>query len=570
MRLIRYIAVVSCLTLVACKSTKNAQKDDQVFSAADYPYIEKFHEGVRLKARGQVTEAIAQFEACLLIKQNDDAVYYALSELYLMKEDLTKSAEYIQKAAQLDPKNSWYTQELAYMYFERGNYAESLKNFEKLVKSEPRNVEWLYGYAECLMKEGKTAEAIKALDRTEEQIGKHPDLTIQKFNLYVQIKQAEKGIQEIEAMRKQFPEDPNLLATLVDYYFQTGQEKKAVEMLEKLTLASPENGRAHLAMADIYRQQKKQKEAYAELKKAFVCEDVDIDTKMKILINFHETSYKIDPEVYELVDLVVQQHPEEAKAHSIRGDYMLRAEKEEEALISYKEAIKYDKKQYPIWNQILIMEYQDAKFEELYQDSKECLEYFPSIATVYLLNGVGAVQTKRFEDAIAILEAGKDLVANDKEMEAEMFGQLGEAYFYQKKNDLGKENYEKALVLDPASSLLRNNYTYRLALAKIDLDHALELIESIVGSGETAHFVDTKGFILFQQGKYADAMTLFENAYKSQPSDKIVVEHMGDAYFKTGNKDKALEFWMKAKELGSTNKNLDKKIEKKEYYDPNY
>lgn len=98
-------------------------------------------------------------------------------------------------------------------------------------------------------------------------------------------------------------------------------------MLEKLTLASPENGRAHLAMADIYRQQKKQKEAYAELKKAFVCEDVDIDTKMKILINIHETSYKIDPEVYELVDLVVQQHPEEAKAHSIRGDYMLRAEK---------------------------------------------------------------------------------------------------------------------------------------------------------------------------------------------------------------------------------------------------
>jgi tetratricopeptide (TPR) repeat protein len=65
-------------------------------------------------------------------------------------------------------------------------------------------------------------------------------------------------------------------------------------------------------------------------------------------------------------------------------------------------------------------------------------------------------------------------------------------------------------------------------------------------------------------------MTLFEKAFNLQPSDKIVVEHMGDAYFKTGNKDKALEFWMKAKELGSTNKNLDKKIEKKEYYDPNY
>jgi tetratricopeptide (TPR) repeat protein len=249
---------------------------------------------------------------------------------------------------------------------------------------------------------------------------------------------------------------------------------------------------------------------------------------------------------------------------------MLRAEKEDEAFLSYKQALKYDKKQYPIWNQVLIMEYQESKFEELYQDSKECLEYFPSIATIYLLNGVGAVQTKRYEDAIAILDAGKDLVVNDKAIEAEMYGQLGEAYFYQKKNDLGKEMYEKALVLDPASFLLRNNYAYRLALAKIDLNHALELIESVVGTNETAHFLDTKGVILFQQGKYAEAMIFYEKAYKSEPSDKIIVEHMGDAYFKAGNKDKAFEFWKRAKELGATNMNLDKKIEKKEYYDPNY
>jgi hypothetical protein len=45
---------------------------------------------------------------------------------------------------------------------------------------------------------------------------------------------------------------------------------------------------------------------------------------------------------------------------------------------------------------------------------------------------------------------------------------------------------------------------------------------------------------------------------------------MGDGYIKTGNKEKAVEYWKKAKELGSTNKNLDKKIEKKEYYDPIY
>ena len=571
MRITHIILFLSLAILSACGSVKKTGKETKQFSAMDYPYIEAFHEGVRLKTRGQVAEAITQFEKCLAIRQDDDAVYYALSELYLMKNEPSRSVEYIQKAAKLDPKNIWYTQELAYMYFEQGNFTEAVKNFELLVKAQPQNVEWLYGYAECLVKVGKVPEAIKALDRTEDQIGIYPELSIQKFKLYVQIKQPEKGIQEIEAARKVFPEDPQLLATLVDYYFQTGKELRAVSLLEDLVKATPENGRAHLALADVYRQQGKQAEAYVELKKAFTCEDVEIDTKMKILINIHEASYKIDPEVYELVDLVVMQYPEEAKAHSIKGDYMLRAEKEDEALKSYKEALKFDKKQYPIWNQVLIMEYQRSQFEDLYIDSKACLEYFPTVATVYLLNGVSAVQTKRFDEAITVLETGKELVVNDKALESEMYGQLGEAYFNKNKVTEGKANYDKALKLDPKSALLKNNYAYRLALAKTDLDKAYTMIDEVLKeSGESAHYLDTKGFILFQQNKFVEAMQLFEKAYSLSSNDKIITEHLGDGYVKTGNKEKAVEYWKKAKELGSTNKNLDKKIEKKEYYDPIY
>jgi len=307
------------------------------------------------------------------------------------------------------------------------------------------------------------------------------------------------------------------------------------------------------------------------LKKAFTCDDMELDTKMKILINIHESSYKIDPEVYELVELLVIQFPLEAKAHSIRGDYMLRAEKEDEALKSYKEALKYDKKQYPIWNQVLIMEYQRTQFEELYADSKVCLEYFPTVATVYLLNGVGAVQTKRFDEAINVLETGKELVVNDKALESEMFGQLGEAYFQKNNIAEGKTNYDKALKLDPKSALLKNNYAYRLALARADLDKALTMIDEVLKEGsESAHYLDTKGFVLFQQNKFAEAMQLFEKAFALRSNDKIITEHIGDGYLKTGNKEKAVEYWKKARELGSTNKNLDKKIEKKEYYEPIY
>jgi tetratricopeptide (TPR) repeat protein len=561
------IACVLLFSLTACFSKRKVQTVP--FSAAEFPYIESFHEGVRLKLRGQYNEAITAFEKCLQWKTDQDAVYYALSELYLLKNEPQRSAEYIQKAAALDPKNKWYVQEMAYMNFERGNFPEAIKHFEKLVKLEPQNVEWLYGYAESLSKGGKTAEAIKALDRTEEQVGVQPELSIQKFRLYVEAKQVEKGISEIQKALKVYPEEPQLLGTLVDYYFQTKQEAKAIELLEKMVKASPENGRAHLALADVYRQQGKMKDAYRELKAAFLSDDVDIDTKMKILISFQEMNYKIEPEIYELVDIMVTKYPTEAKAHSIHGDYLNEAGKTGEALKAYKEALKFDKKEYPIWKQVLIMEYEVANFEDLYQDSKTCLEYFPSIPTVYLLNGIGANQTRRFNEAISSLEAGKELIFNDVPLQAEMYGQIGEAQFGLLKIQDGKASFEKALQLDPSSMLLKNNSAYQLALSKTDLTKAEELINVVIkNEGNVGQFLDTKGWIFFQMGKYNEAVRVLEEAYHIQPSDKFIVEHLGDAHAKNGNSSSALEYWKRALELGSENKVLKKKIEKKEYYDP--
>jgi len=50
----------------------------------------------------------------------------------------------------------------------------------------------------------------------------------------------------------------------------------------------------------------------------------------------------------------------------------------------------------------------------------------------------------------------------------------------------------------------------------------------------------------------------------------MIVEHLGDVYFKIGKITEALVFWEKAKELLSDNQSLEKKIEDKRYYDPVY
>lgn len=553
--------IFSLFILSSCGTNKLAVEEQNKISQNDYPYISAFHQGLRLKTKGRTDEAIKKLEECLLIRQDDDAVYYALSKLELSKGNLDASAIYIVKAHELSPKNTWYIQELAYMYFEQENYPESVVNFEKLVEIEPRKVEWQYGYAEALVRTGDLDKAIEALNKTEDQVGLNPSLSVQKYNLYMDKKDPVKALEELDLAKEAYPKDAQVIATYVDHYFRTNEEQKAVSMLEELVVADPMNGRAHLALADIYLSQRKETEAYQQLNLAFKCSDVDIDTKMKILIKIHESSSKIDPVVYELVNELVLDHPEEAKAHSIRGDYLLRANKEEDALKSYKMALNYDETLFPIWNQVLIMEYQAKKYEELFDDSKECMLLYPSIAVVYLLNGVSANQLKKYNVAVDVLSVGVELVVNDNPVKAEFYGQLGDSYFGLKDYDLGKKKYQKAMSTDPQSALITNNFAYRLAKEKIDLELAKQLALKVTTMAPNqAQFIDTYGFTLLQNKEFNKAKAQFLKAYDLDQNDNLILEHLGDTELQLGSPALAKEWWKKALEIDKDNEQLKLKI----------
>lgn len=560
--------------LTSCGTSKDAvkpgkSKDAVSFSSKDYPYLEAFHTGVRLKTVGDIDGATASFEKCLAIRQNDDAVYFALSELALAKGNKPLAQAHILKARDLDPENIWYTQNLSYSYYDAENFEKAVPEFKKLTIHEPKNLEWLYGYGDCLLRIGKTQDAINVLNKAEDLMGMNPELSIEKYSLYMTLKKETEALNEINKARKVFPNDPQLIATLVDHYFKKGENQKGTSFLEELVKNDPENGRARLFLGEVYLKSNKKDLAFPELKKAFEAPDVTLDSKMQILIALQQITYKPEPRAVELMEILVQQHPTEAKSYSIQGDYYLALEEEQKAILAYRKATELDRNQFPIWNQLLLLEYQNAMFQDLYKDSKQCLEYFTTQPTVYLLNGIGALQTKHYDEAIVSLEAGKSLVVNNPSLEGEFYGQLGDTYFSSGNYAEGKKNFESALKLDPQSNLLKNNYAYKLATAKTDLDKALSLINlAIANTLENAVYFDTKGFIYFQKTDYDEAFKMFESAFKLNPNEPDIADHLADAYFKKGMTDKAIEFWNKAKALGSKNKSLEQKIERKTFYEP--
>ncbi|MBX2949337.1 MAG: tetratricopeptide repeat protein [Crocinitomicaceae bacterium] len=578
MKFLTVIVLISGVIISSCGTRKTAQSDtssskkgkkqEQPHSQAEFPYIEAFHNGMRLKIKGDTDTAIEAFNKCLEIKQNDDAVYFALGQLYSLKNQYQQAIQMVTKAYELDPKNIWYAEELAVLNYDTQQFEKAVPYFKKLVEHEPTNLSWLYGYGDCLLRTGKVDESIQVLNKAEDVMGKNPSLSLEKYNLYMSLKKEKEALAELESVLVEYPKEPQIIATMVDHYFKKGDMNKGVDFLKQLVDADPENGRAHLALGEIYRQKGKTAEAFNEFKAAFQCQDVDVDTKMSLLISLQDTPLASAKETAELIDLMILLHPEDAKSYSIKGDYLMAKEDEQGALENYRKALQYEKKQFPIWNQVMLLEYQSSMWEELYTDSKECLNYFTTMPIVYLLNGVSAVQLKKADEAIDVLTIGKSMVVNDKKLEAEFLGQLGEAYFTAKNYKEGKQFYQDAVKLDGESNLLKNNFAYRLANAKTDLELALSLAnQAITKSPQQPNYYDTRGWVYFKQEKYEAALADFLKAYELDNQQHVIAEHLGDVYSKLNQKDKAVEFWEKAVQLGAKGTIIEKKIATKTYHE---
>ena len=567
MKLVVALSIIF-LAFTQCRAPKEASN---VITAADTPYILTFHSGVRYKMKGQYKEALTAFDSCFAAKPTDDAAAYGLAQCYLMLNDKTNASKYTEIAAKLDPDNRWYTQELAYMYFEQGKFAESAAGFKKLVAIEPRNVDWWFGYGEVLKRTGKFEDAINAYDKMQDQTGLIPEISIEKFNLYIQLKQPEKAIREITEARKIYPDEVSLIATLVDYYFSTKQMDKGQQMLEELVKSDPNNGRAYLFLGELYSRQNKKAEAYQAYAKAFAGEGVDIDQEVNVLLYYYETQMVIDKEVFDLANIVIQKHPKDAKGYSVLGDLYIQNKQKTEALAAYKKALEFDDTKFPIWNQVMLLEYENRSFDSLYKDSRKCAAMYPSLPNVQLLYTISCNQLGRYSEAIDAAEIGKELVIDDKAIESEFYGQLGESYFMLKKYKEGIVWFEKAMATDPGNLLVKNNYAMQLAISKTDLVTATELINEILEKNPNAvPFMATQGLIETQKKDYAKALSILQKVNSLQPNEANYVEYLGDAQFFSGDLNAALESWKKAKALGSKNKSLEKKITGRKYAEPEY
>jgi tetratricopeptide (TPR) repeat protein len=520
---------------------------------------------------GNYNEAEKLFRKCISIDPNDDASYFELSKLALMRNNGDEAIEMAAKAVELDPKNTYYLVLYGNLLQSNEQYEKSLRVFEQLSQLKPNNIDYLDNLAVSYIYVGKNDKAIETYDQIESKIGVMEEFSLKKQSLYLQDGDVNKAAEEIEKLIAFFPAESRYYAILAEMYMANGMENKALEAYQKIIELDPDNPYIHITLADYYKKKGDPEKAFEELKTGFANPNLDIDTKVQILIAYYSVAeiYKDSKdEAFELAEILVKTHPDNPKSYSIYGDFLYQADQFEEAREAFRKVISLDSSKYVVWEQLIFVESELNDVDAMLSESLHAIELFPEQPLLYLFAGNAYYQKKNWEDGIKILKDGLAYVVNNIKLEEQFYSFLGDAYNQVKDNANSDKYYEKVLKLNPDNDYVLNNYAYFLSLRKENLEKAAEMAGRAVELKPASSNQDTYGWVLYQMGDYDEASIMIKKAIENGAgSNAVILEHYGDVLWKLDKTDKAIEYWEKAKAAGKGSEFLDKKVEDKKLYE---
>jgi len=525
------------------------------------------------KLLGETAKATGLFESCLAKNPKHAASMYQLAQLYFDASDYTTAADYAEQASEIEPGNKWYLNLLIEIYGKAGKKKELIETCEKLVEKEPGNVDNLYQLANAYVMNEDGNNALKTCNKIEELIGVTEEISLQKERIYVIQKKPELAAVELNKLIREFPEQEiRYISMLAESYMDAGLPDKAAEYYQQILAKDPGNPYIHISLSDYYRKKGDKKSSFDELKLGFANPALDIDTKIRVLLAYF-TDNKVYVEnkadIFELAQILVKTHPDDPKAHSMYGDFLVDEKKYSEARDEYRKVIAADSSRYAIWEGLLNVEIQLADFKALEDESNRAIELFPLFPVPHLFKGISLFEKKQFQEAVQSFNTGIKLVSSNNGLLVQFYTYLGDTYNRLKNNSLSDESYEKALKIDPENSYVLNNYAYYLSLRNENLAKAEVMsAKSVKLDAANPANMDTYGWVLYKLGKYEEAAQWVEKAIASSPApDADLLEHIGDIYFKLGNTEKAVLNWQNARKVGNGSEFLEKKIKDMKLYE---
>lgn len=557
----------SAMLAVACPAAAQTGNND----AGRYDRF--FIDAMLQRQKGNNDAAFDLLKHCVHIRPEAPEAYFFLAQYYMSLKQNDKAIECFKKAADLEPDNSTYLETLAKAYVTNDNDSLAIGTLEKIVEKETGRIDILEMLVQLYQKRADYDNTIKTLDRLETLEGKNERLTYAKSEIYSLTGDKKAAINEMKKLADQYPNDLNYRGMYGDALLMNGREKEAFDIYTGILKAEPDNYRAQLSMRAYYKQKDMAADADSMTMQLLLNKNTGDDARVYIMrqeIAESENGGGDSTKILRLFDRMMAQPQASTDIAILYATYMSLKKMPQEKIEAVLEKVLAQTPDNAAARlQLVAYAWQRDDLDRVIELCKAARQYNPDEMAFYYYEGMAHFRKDDNDSALNAFQNGISVIGehSDPDIVSDFYAVMGDLLYEKGRAAEAYAAYDSCLQWEDDNIGCLNNYAYYLSVNGDSLDKAEKMsYRTVKAEPKNATYLDTYAWILFMQGRYAEAKIYIDQAVQNDSdSSAVILEHAGDIHAKAGDIDGAVELWARAAAKDPANKLLARKIRQRKY-----
>ena len=542
-------------------------------------------EAAKSRMQGQWSKAMELYSHCLQIDSCSAEALYQLGRISFYLRQDSAGLEYLHKAVDLDPDNTYYIEPLAAILLRQGCEDDALPLLEHISKLQSNRSDVLSHLASIYSKTGRLEDAISTLDRLEMLEGKMSQLSNEKFSLYMEMGDSVKAFAELQSLCDEYPADLSYKIDMAYCYQQLGDYEKALQMYDEVRAIDPANVPLQMAMLDYYLSQGM--DSLYDATRDSILYAPETETAKRVVL-IQQMVQRMSPDsadteqIIKRFERVLQLDSTNVELLTMYAAFLDYRQKPQEMIQSVMSRVLLVEPDNEMATQWLLQYYASRKdYFSLEEICRRGVNYHPKDLVYPYFLGMIMLERNNNAEALEVLERGIRLRSEDTRLAlvSDAFTVKGDVFYKMGKHADAFLQYDSALVYNKDNVLCLNNYAYYLSLRNENMDKAEEMsYRTIKAEPDNRTYLDTYAWILFMQAKYEQAQEYMDKVVPRDSSEQFlmtdlytstaILEHAGDIAWMNGDAERATYLWQLAVRRGDDEVTpiLRKKAKKRKYY----
>ena len=442
-----FIILIMALLILPVNSQEVPQafqdvNQDDLGNVSD-EFQENFFEALKQKGIENYEKAISALEKCLELDAEKAVVYFEIGKNYRELEQFDKAILNFQKASELEPQKESILVYLFQTYGMTEDFGNAIAVLKKLI---PIDESYRQDLANLYLLNEDYDQALELLDKLDSQLGANTYRNSLRRQIFARTNNTGAQIENLQQGIAQNPDVEQNYLNLIYIYSENGDDEEAFKVAQELLETNPGSSLAHLALYKFYLNKGDTEAAVASMKIVFENEEVDTESKFKVLndfLNFVQENPAYEEDLIEVAGKL-SEWEDAPELYEQLGGYYLKKNNREEALKFFELGLKQDPENFELTKNTLLLQLESQQYESAKNLSKDALEGFPSQPMLYLFQAVALNKLMEFEAAEESLQEGLDYLIEDRLLEIDFYTQLFISYTGMKNADKAEEYRRRA------------------------------------------------------------------------------------------------------------------------------